>query len=118
MALAYLVSWYSGAGIIAAQTVAFVTWMIGHVLLAFNLRSEREPLFKIGLFSNPLMLVWAVATVIFVLLVTFVPFVQSILKTAPLSPGQWGLAIGTAIIGTFWLEIRKVLFGSKVTRPS
>ena len=40
----YLATWYSGAGLITAQTMAFATWLLGHVFLAFNLRSEREPL--------------------------------------------------------------------------
>jgi len=36
--------------------MAFVTWLIGHVLLVLNMRSERRPVFKLGLFSNRLML--------------------------------------------------------------
>ena len=64
VAVAYLVTWYSGAGALRAQTVAFVTWLLGHVFLALNLRSERELLVKLGLFANRLMIGsdWPVCT--------------------------------------------------------
>src|SRR6266487_1254002 len=59
VSVAYLVTWYtSGGDLLRAQTVAFVSWMLGHVFLAINLRSEREPLFRLGFFSNRLMILW------------------------------------------------------------
>jgi Ca2+-transporting ATPase len=104
-------AWYSAASLARAQTAAFVTWLLGHVLLALNMRSERQPLLQLGLFSNRLMVIWGVATVVFVLLVTCVPGVQAALKTVALSGGDWTLAIGTALAGTFWMEGRKWLQG-------
>ncbi len=109
VSVAYLITWYSGAGQLQAQTVAFVTWLIGHVLLAFNLRSEREPLIRLGVFSNRLMIVWAVATVLFILIIAFVPGIQALFKTGILSSSEWALVVGTALVGTFWLEVRKWL---------
>jgi Ca2+-transporting ATPase len=106
---AYLVTWFTGHDLTQAQTVAFVTWLLGHVCLAINMRSEREPLLKLGLFSNRLMVIWAAATVLFVLAATFVPAVQVVLKTLPLSSGEWALATGAALAGTFWIEARKWL---------
>lgn len=106
---AYLITWYSGAGQVQAQTVAFATWLIGHVLLAFNLRSEREPLFRLGVFSNRLMIIWALATILFVMIIALVPAVQTLVKTSLLSSREWALVVGAALPGTFWLEIRKWL---------
>lgn len=106
---AYLITWYSGAGTAAAQTIAFVTWLLGHVFLAMNLRSEREPLVRLGLFSNRLMVGWAAATIAFVLLVTLLPAARVAFKTLPLSGGAWALAIGAALAGTFWMEAYKWL---------
>jgi Ca2+-transporting ATPase len=100
---------YSAASLARAQTAAFVTWLLGHMLLALNMRSERQPLFQLGLFSNRLMVIWGAATVAFVLLVTCVPGVQAALKTVALSRGEWTLAISMALAGTFWMEIRKWL---------
>jgi Ca2+-transporting ATPase len=104
-------AWYSAASLVGARTAAFVTWLLGHVLLALNMRSEREPLFQLGLFSNRLMVIWGAATVAFVLLVTCVPGVQAAVKTVALSGREWALAVGSALAGTFWTEIRKWLQG-------
>jgi Ca2+-transporting ATPase len=107
VATVYLASWFSGAGLAEARTVAFVTWLLGHVLLAFNLRSEREPLLRLGVFSNFLMVVWLAATLLFVLAITFVPVVQARLNTAGLTPGEWGAAVMAAVLGSCWIEVAK-----------
>ena len=60
VSVAYLITWYtSGGDLLRAQTVAFLAWLLGHVFLAMNVRSEREPLFRLGFFSNRLMILWA-----------------------------------------------------------
>jgi len=105
---AYLAAWYSGAGIMAAQTVAFATWLLGHVFLAFNLRSEREPVIRLGFFSNGVMVVWALATIVLLLVATLVPGAQQLVKVAALGAGQWALVLGAAVAGTFWIEIYKL----------
>lgn len=110
VSIAYLVTWYSSNNLAHAQTVAFVSWLLGHLLLAINLRSEREPLFRLGFFSNRLMIIWSLATVVFILFATLVPGVQSLLKTVPLSGGDWLLIVIVTVAGTCWLEVRKLLF--------
>ena len=109
VSIAYLVAWHGGAGLDGARTMAFVTWLLGHVFLALNMRSERQPLLQLGLVSNRLMVIWVAATVAFVLLATLVPGVQTALKTVSLSGGEWALAVGVALAGTFWMEARKWL---------
>jgi P-type Ca2+ transporter type 2C len=104
VAAVYLASWYGGSGLAEARTVAFVTWLLGHVLLAFNLRSEREPLLRQGIFSNPVMVIWLAAAVLFALAITFAPAVQARLNTTELTPMAWGVAILAAVLGTGWWE--------------
>ena len=79
------------------------------VLLVWNPRSQREPLLRLGLFSNRRMLVWAAATVMFVLVATLAPGARTILSTARLNHGQWALVIALAVAGTFWIAVRKWL---------
>ncbi len=105
--LTYLVTWLNGQELIKTQTIAFVTWLLGHVLLAWNLRTEREPLFSFGLFSNPILTVWGLTTAIFIWIITRVPYLQEAFKTVTLSGQEWALAVSMAIIGTFWIEISK-----------
>lgn len=106
---AYLVTWYRGTGQVAAQTVAFTAWLIGHVLLAMNMRSERQPFKRIGFFSNPFMILWTLAALAFVILVTMAPWLHMLFKTTSLNASQWGLILITTFIGTFWMEIEKII---------
>jgi Ca2+-transporting ATPase len=105
----YLATWHSGAGLVTAQTMAFATWLLGHVFLALNLRTEREPLFRVGFLTNGVMVVWAMATAALLLVATLVPAAQRLIKVTSFSPGQWALAVGAALAGTFWLEARKLV---------
>jgi Ca2+-transporting ATPase len=107
VSISYLGAWYSGAAPTTAHTMAFVTWLLGHVFLALNMRSERLPLFRLGLFSNRLMIIWGAAAVVFVLLATLVPALQTALRTVSLSGQEWALVVGASLAGTFWLEVRK-----------
>ncbi|KPL23069.1 MAG: hypothetical protein AMJ93_05600 [Anaerolineae bacterium SM23_84] len=105
----YLFTWYRGADLARAQTAAFVTWLLGHVLLALNMRSESQPVLQLGLFSNRLMVVWATATVVFVVVITLAPGLHAAVKTVSLSAGEWALAVSTALLGTSWMEALKWL---------
>jgi Ca2+-transporting ATPase len=107
----YVATWHSGAGLITAQTMAFAAWLLGHVFLALNLRTEREPLFRVGLFSNWVMVVWAIATLALLLVANLLPGAQHLIKLTSLRPAQWALAAGAALAGTFWIEIRKLICG-------
>ena len=113
VSLVYLMTWYSGASQAIAQTVAFAAWLLGHVLLAFNMRSARQPLYQVGFFSNRLMIAWGMAATIFILLAVYLKPLQTVLKTAALSGSQWALVIGAVVIGTFWIEIHKVFTFSR-----
>ena len=107
VSLVYLLTWYSGAGATMAHTAAFATWLIGHVLLAFNLRTEREPVLRLGLFTNRVMLAWAGATLLFVLAVTLIPVVQTAVNTTTLTTQTWALVVAAAVLGTCWIEVVK-----------
>ena len=105
----YLFTWHSGVGLVTAQTMAFATWLLGHVFLALNLRSEREPLVRLGISSNWVMVGWAVATLALLLVATLVPGARHLIKVTSLNAAQWALAAGAAFAGTFWIEARKLI---------
>jgi Ca2+-transporting ATPase len=105
----FLYTWYQTQNIAQAQTMAFATWMLGHIFLALNFRSEREPLAKLGLFSNKIMVLWALAVVATLILGISLPFVHSSLKITDLNLLDWALAVGVAFLATFWMELKKIL---------
>ena len=96
-----------GHSFIAAQALAFVTWLLGHAFLALNMRSERTPLLQLGLFTNRFMLAWLAAVLLTVVLVTNAPFLQQALKTTALAGMDWAVALVSAFVGAFWMEASK-----------
>ena len=109
VSVSYLFHFYRGYSLVQAQTAAFVAWMLGHVFLAFNMRSEKEPLYRVGFLSNKLMLIWAIITVLALLLVVNVAPLQEALKTTSLPGASWALILGITIVTTFWAEAKKLV---------
>jgi len=105
----YLFTWHGTQDQITSQTVAFFAWLMGHVLLAFNMRSERQPILQLGLGSNRMMLIWVGAVAVFLILISLIPGARQLMKITTLTVAQWGMIIGATFIGTFWLELRKLV---------
>jgi Ca2+-transporting ATPase len=83
---------------------------MGHVMA---IRSERESLFKIGLFSNKPLLGALFLTVILQLMLIYVPFFNTIFKTQPLSIYELGITIVVSSV-IFWaVEIEKWIIRMK-----
>jgi Ca2+-transporting ATPase len=96
-----------GESTAGARTAAWATWLLGHILLALNLKQERVPLLKQGLLANRFGAGWLVGMVLLVLVMTLVPFVQSVVQTTALTGAQWAMVVAGALLGSAWLEVRK-----------
>ena len=105
----YLFTWYATQSIPYARTVAFATWMFGHIFLALNFRSDREPLIKEGLLSNKVMLIWALLVFATLIVGTSLSYTQAALQITGLQLTDWALAIVVAFVATFWMELKKIL---------
>jgi Ca2+-transporting ATPase len=105
----YLFTWYQTQDLLLSQTMAFATWMVGHIFLAFNFRSEKEPLFKLGLRSNKLMLLWALIVVVSLLVATNLSLVNSALRITSLSLTNWATVLLVSFAALFWMELKKLL---------
>lgn len=106
---AYLLTWYDSRDLARAHTVAFATWLVGHVLLALNVRSEREPVVRLGLLTNRVVLVWGASALTVLLLTSLLAPPRAVFKTVPLSGRDWAVILAAALVGTCWLEVRKWL---------
>jgi Ca2+-transporting ATPase len=103
---AYLVTWYGSHSAIRAQTVAFCTWLVGHVLMALAMRSH-QPLLRVGLMSNRVIAGWALGVAIMLVLIAVIPAAQTFTRTTTLRGLDWALVIGAAATGTLWREAAK-----------
>ena len=93
-----------------AATMAFVTLSFSELVRAFTARSERVPVLRIGLFSNKVMN-WAILSSLVLLLgVVYVPFLQGIFDTAPLGWVQWRVILPLLLGPSVAAELTKVIF--------
>jgi P-type Ca2+ transporter type 2C len=97
----------------AAQTIAFVTLCCSELVRAFTARSEYHSIFAIGVFSNRWM-VWAVsASLVLVLLVVYVPFLQPFFDTVPLTLDDWLMMAPFFFASAIAMELVKLYFRSR-----
>jgi Ca2+-transporting ATPase len=97
------------AGDPAWQTIVFTTLTFSQMFLVLAIRSERDSIFKTGLLSNSINLGAVLLTFALQLAVIYLPFVQNIFRTVPLSLPQLALCLGVSSISLWAVEIQKWL---------
>ena len=96
-----------------AATMAFVTLSFSELLRAFTARSERVPILKVGLFNNKVMN-WAILSSLVLLLgVIYLPFLQGIFDTAPLGWSQWSVILPLLLVPSIAAELTKVVLKNR-----
>jgi Ca2+-transporting ATPase len=92
-----------------AETMAFATLSFSELLRAFTSRSERYPLLKIGVFTNRWMNYAVLFSVMLLLAVIYVPFLNPIFDTLPLGWSEWIIILPLLIIPSLAAEIYKAI---------
>ena len=96
-----------------ATTMAFVTLSFSELLRAFTARSERVPVLKIGVFKNKVMN-WAIlSSLVLLLAVIYLPFLQGIFDTVPLGWTQWEIILPLLLGPSIAAELTKVILGKR-----
>jgi Ca2+-transporting ATPase len=96
-----------------AKTMAFVTLSFSELLRAFTARSERHPLLKIGIFTNKTMVYAVLASLVLLLTVVYVPFLQPIFNTTALSWAQWRILLPHLLVPSITAEATKSIVRRK-----
>ncbi|MCB0190535.1 MAG: cation-translocating P-type ATPase [Anaerolineae bacterium] len=89
------------------QTMVFTTLTLSQMGNALAIRSRRDSLLTIGLFSNKVMLGSVLVSFGLQLAVIYVPFLQSIFKTTALSFADLMISLGVSSIVFFAVEGEK-----------
>ncbi len=92
-----------------AETMAFVSLSLSELLRAYTARSERLPVHKIGIFSNRLMNYAVIFSGILLLAVVYVPFLNPVFDTVPLSWDQWRYVLPLLFIPAIAAELTKIV---------
>ena len=90
-----------------ALTMTQAAIVAGQVANGFGCRTKRESLFKVGLFTNRFLLIGEVIGIGIMCAISYVPFLQDIFKTAPLTLADWGFLVIAAVTLFFAEEARK-----------
>ncbi len=75
-----------------ARTIAVNIFVMGELLYLFNCRSLRYSMFKIGLFSNPLIWLGVSGMLVLQALYMYLPFMNVAFQSAPLTLADWGIS--------------------------
>jgi Ca2+-transporting ATPase len=107
-AFAVAMGWYGrGDGLDHAVTIAFMTLALTQVFHAFSARSIRDTVFSRRAFENRWLwgAVWV--CVALQLAAVYVPFLQTVLRTVPLTGSDWVLVLGSSLAPVAVIEVVK-----------
>jgi len=96
-----------GGDVTLGRTFAFAVLALSQLFHAFNVRS-RESIFRVGVFSNPKMILAFLICAAMQVVVIGHPALSEIFGTVPLTPAQWGTVVLMAPIPLAVMELMKV----------
>jgi Ca2+-transporting ATPase len=100
-----------------ARTMAFATLSISELLRAYTSRSERYSIFAIGAFTNKWMQ-WAVVTSLLILLaIIYLPFLDPVFKTTWLTLEDWAVILPLILLPSLAAEVNKWFLRRSAAQP-
>lgn len=101
---------YQTTSLDEARTLVLTSLVIFEWLIALQMRSTEIPLRKIGVFKNFPLLLSIGSALLLHLCILYIPLLNGLFHTHPLSPKEWGLALLPGVV-IFTLEtLRKEFF--------
>ena len=97
-----------GVGEVISSTTMVNTLIIGKIFYLFNIRTPKLALSK-ELFSNSKVFVFVGLMMVLQLFLTYVPFMQEIFSTGPITLHEWGLAVMAGAVVLVVTEIDKII---------
>ena len=102
-------AWFFYAGAPHWQTMVFTVLALAQLANVLAVRSERQSLFSLGLFSNRALAGTVLLTVVLQMATIYVPALNSVFKTDPLSPAELGIAFAVSSLVFIAVELEKWL---------
>jgi Ca2+-transporting ATPase len=90
-----------------ARTVASNIFVFGELFYLFNCRSLSHSMFYVGVFSNRWLLLGVVGMSMLQLAFTYVPFMNTLFKSAPIGMDEWSVILGVSLTIYLVVEIEK-----------
>ncbi|MEA4888766.1 MAG: cation-translocating P-type ATPase [Clostridiaceae bacterium] len=96
-----------------ARTFAFATLILAELLRSYSARSEKHPVWRLGLFSNHTLNKAVGISGVLLLLAIYVPFLNPVFSTIQLVLADWLVIVPLAFVPFAIAEISKWLIGRK-----
>ena len=96
-------------GIVRARTAALAVLACSQLFHAFNCRSMKVSIFKLGVFSNPSLVLATGSSFLLQLSIIYVPFFQTIFKTQALSLLDLGVILAFSSLPLWAMELVKAV---------
>jgi len=90
-----------------AQTMLFTAMVLAQLIHAFSFRSQSKTIFSAYSLKNKWLNLSLLGSMSLQMLVIYLPPLQSVFKTQPLSLSDWGAVIAAALIPTVLIDIVK-----------
>jgi len=108
----YMITLQSNPDVSYARTVAFVGLGFFTVYNAYSSRSLQESVFRMNPLGNKNLLLGIAASILAILAVVYIPFMQLIFQTRPLAFDSWILILTTGLLVVLAAEVmKKILSG-------
>ena len=89
----FIIGLYMGFSIQTCRTMTLATLVLSQLIHVFECKSEVRTLFEINLFSNKYLLLSVIISIVMILGIIYVPFLQGIFKTTSMNLIQWLIVI-------------------------
>lgn len=96
-----------------ARTITFSTLILSELLRSYSSRSQKHTLFKLGFFTNPVLVYSTLFSLLLMLAVLYIPFIQPIFSTFSLGLVDWKIVLSFGSIPLIVGELDKIIFKHK-----
>jgi calcium-translocating P-type ATPase len=81
-----------------AITMVHAGIVVSQFFVSLAVRTDRQSLLRVGLFSNPLVLAAGALSLCAIVAISYVPALQAVFRTAPLRPVDWAVLVGLGVL--------------------
>ncbi|MDX1296028.1 MAG: HAD-IC family P-type ATPase [Sulfurimonadaceae bacterium] len=107
-----------GGSIEQARTVASNIFVFGELFYLFNCRSLTHSMFYVGVFTNRWLLLGVTGMTLLQLAFTYVPFMNTLFKSAPIGADEWSVILGVSLVIYLVVEAEKYITGKIALKMS
>jgi cation-transporting ATPase F len=90
-----------------ARTIAVNVFVFGEFFYLFNCRSLRFSMFKMGVFSNKILLAGVFGMILLQILFTYTPFMNVAFQSEPITIVDWLIVLGVGLVIYLVIEVEK-----------